>query len=1344
MKYLSLFILFILFSIALSAQQKYAVYFTDKNNSPYSIENPEQFLSQRAIDRRNRHSIGIDIQDLPVNPQYVQQLKDMGAKVPFTSKWLNCALVSCPQTLINQIEQLPFVSQIIYISPGAYSGKSGGDENLSNKFSNKLEKEEDFIPINPLEILTDYQYGNGHQQIDQINGIPVHQQGYTGQGVLIAVLDAGFQNVNSLPAAFGNIFSEGRMVYTLDVVTPGGNVYGSNTHSHGTNVLSCMAAYTNNSFVGTAPEALYALIRTEDADPEYLVECYNWVVGAEAADSIGADIINTSLGYTEFDDTSMNYTYSQMDGETPVASFAAKTAIEKGIFVTASAGNNGNDSSWPWMGSPGDTKYAASIGAVNASGTIAYFSSIGPNGVGDPKPNVLAKGVSATVYSTSGNISTADGTSFSSPISCGMYACLIQANPKIHPALLRDIVDETGDRYPNHDIVYGYGIPDFASALETVLSLSIMEVNGVEVDDSQGNNDSKLNPGETVNLNITVKNKSSETLNDVIAVLSTNDPNVTLINNTANFGTFSPEETKTLNNAFKISLNENALPNKSIKFYVTFTCNSKNIQGFFSVDVYGNLLEYKSYAIDDYEGNSNGILEPGETANFFVFIDNEGNEFAGGVSATLSTTSNLVTLNTDTYYLGYIIPSQTKYASYNVTVSEDAVSGEVLIPFVLQLTDVQGKTKSLQFTYSDKCGIIFELHDSFGDGWNGAAILVSFDDGSPTQSFTINSGGSSATYTLTIPTGVKVTLEWQKGSWDSECSFVVKYEGGDVIYNAPNAPATAGIFYSFVNYCGGSELPPQPPLQAPQYAVHFKDKNNTPYSIDNPLEYLSQRAIDRRNKFGIDITEDDLPVDPVYVEKINMTGAYVRDVSRWSNSVLVYAETEMVEAIQKLDFVEKIVYVKPAEGKCLNDDMQSKWKDEKIEITQGAKTDYDYGYAFAQIDQLNGIPVHKQGYTGDGVFVAVLDGGFAKANEVTGLAHLFESDRIVMERNIVEPNRSIYAEDISSHGTLVLSCMGGFLNGDYVGTAPQASYALILTEDARDKVEFLNEEYFWMIGAEVADSLGVDIINSSLGYTTFTDSLMNHTYSEMDGKTAISSIAAKMAAERGIFVNVSAGNSNGANVIFPWVGSPADTPEALTLGAVDLEGNIAYFSSLGPNGAGYPKPDVVACGYGAYVILTDNNIGTASGTSFSSPITCGMVACVIGAAPAKKPNEILQAVQKSADRYPEHDIQYGYGIPNFYKVLDLLGVLSIDENKKESKLISYPNPVNDKLYLIHNEKTIKTVEIYDITGRIVKSKSTNSHNTEVDIKGMSEGLFFVKVIYDNNESEMIKCVVRRW
>ena len=521
------------------------------------------------------------------------------------------------------------------------------------------------------------------------------------------------------------------------------------------------------------------------------------------------------------------------------------------------------------------------------------------------------------------------------------------------------------------------------------------------------------------------------------------------------------------------------------------------------------------------------------------------------------------------------------------------------------------------------------------------------------------------------------------------------------------------------------------------YAVHFKDKANSPYSISQPLDYLSQRAIDRRDKFGISITEVDFPVNPQYIESVRVTGAIVGASSRWSNSVLVRADNNSLDLIRELDFVDSIVYVRPDMSAVSQNGIHPKWISENAENSCKTAVENKYGYAFEQINQLNGVPVHEMGYTGEGVLIAVLDGGFQNSNKLTSLAHLFETDRVVLETNLVEPTVSIYS-GASSHGTSVLACMGGKIDGQYIGTAPAASYALIITEDVA--TEYIIEEYFWMIGAEIADSLGADLINSSLGYTTFDDKLMNHTHAELDGKTVISSIAVKMAVERGVFVNVSAGNSNGS--AFPWVGSPADAPDALTLGAVDITGDIASFSSIGPNGAGDLKPDVVARGEGACVILPNNGIAYRNGTSFAGPINCGMVACVLQAVPNKKPAEIHEAIQKSADRYPEHNFQYGYGIPDYVKVLKQFGFSSKPENKNVSKLIYYPNPVNDKLYLFNNEKVIKNIELYDLIGKLIKNVTIHANQTTIELKEISAGLIFVKVLYEDRAEDIVKCVLK--
>jgi hypothetical protein len=314
-------------------------------------------------------------------------------------------------------------------------------------------------------------YGNASNQIEQINGIKLHQKGYEGEGVLIAVLDGGFCKVNTI-SAFSRLYESGRLLMTKDFIEPNGDIYRSDISGHGTSVLSCMAAYLPNQMVGTAPKASYCLFRTEDTFSEYLIEEYTWVIGAEAADSIGADLINSSLVYTQYNDPAMSHNYSDMDGKTTIASTGARKAVERGIFVCTSAGNEGNNSSWHWIGTPADATEVLTVGAVQQNGQYASFSSIGPNAAGEQKPNVMAQGASAAIVNTAGEVTTGNGTSFSSPIICGMVACLMQASPFTNPETLKNAIETSSSLYTTPSYQMGYGIPDFYKVLQ---SLPVME-----------------------------------------------------------------------------------------------------------------------------------------------------------------------------------------------------------------------------------------------------------------------------------------------------------------------------------------------------------------------------------------------------------------------------------------------------------------------------------------------------------------------------------------------------------------------------------------------------------------------------------------------------------------------------------------------------------------------------------------------------------------------------------------------------------------------------------------------------------------------------------------------------
>ena len=457
MKHCFILLLIILLSQTVEAQ-KYAVFFKDKNGTPYSLSQPEEFLSQRALERRGKFDISLTDDDLPVNPAYVAALKDAGATVLFSSRWLNCTLIQCTTDVINPIKELACVDSVVLVYP---------------HHSSVQPQEEKPVIFNDFPSLKKYDpfYGNASNQIEQINGIKLHEKGYEGDGVLIAVLDGGFRNANTI-SAFNDLYKSGRLLMAKDFIEPDGDIYRAGISGHGTNVLSCMAAYLPNQMVGTAPKASYCLFRTEDTTSEYIIEEYAWVIGAEAADSIGADLINSSLAYIDYDDPAMSHSYSDMDGQTTIASVGARKAVERGVFVCVSAGNDGNNASWRWIGTPSDVAQALTVGAVQSNGQYASFSSIGPNAAGEQKPNVMAQGASAAVVNTEGAVTTSNGTSFSSPIICGMVACLLQASPFTKPEKLKNAIEASSSFYATPSYQMGYGIPDFYKTLQ---SLPVME-----------------------------------------------------------------------------------------------------------------------------------------------------------------------------------------------------------------------------------------------------------------------------------------------------------------------------------------------------------------------------------------------------------------------------------------------------------------------------------------------------------------------------------------------------------------------------------------------------------------------------------------------------------------------------------------------------------------------------------------------------------------------------------------------------------------------------------------------------------------------------------------------------
>lgn len=424
---------------------KYRISLKDKAATDYSLQKPEMYLSKKSIERRKRQGLEIDSTDLPVCKKYVDAIRKKGVHVLVTGKWDNFVTVSCNDSmLIAEIAGLPFVRSTERVWRGVAKRASERDS-LINK---------------PLR--TDSLYGPAITQIKMSHADRLHEAGFKGQGMTIAVIDAGFHNVDKIEA-MKNI----NILGTRDFVNPEADIYAES--SHGMSVLSCMAMNQPNVMIGTAPEASYWLLRSEDEYSENLVEQDYWAAAIEFADSVGVDLVNTSLGYYSFDDPTKNYRYRDLNGHYALMSREAAKAADKGIVVVCSAGNSGSGS-WKKITPPGDAENVITVGAVNKYGALAPFSSVGNTADGRVKPDVVAVGLGSDVMGTDGNLRHANGTSFSSPIMCGMVACLWQACPELTAKEIIELVRRSGDRAVFPDNIYGYGIPDLWKAYQSTVN----------------------------------------------------------------------------------------------------------------------------------------------------------------------------------------------------------------------------------------------------------------------------------------------------------------------------------------------------------------------------------------------------------------------------------------------------------------------------------------------------------------------------------------------------------------------------------------------------------------------------------------------------------------------------------------------------------------------------------------------------------------------------------------------------------------------------------------------------------------------------------------------------------
>ena len=503
--------------------------------------------------------------------------------------------------------------------------------------------------------------------------------------------------------------------------------------------------------------------------------------------------------------------------------------------------------------------------------------------------------------------------------------------------------------------------------------------------------------------------------------------------------------------------------------------------------------------------------------------------------------------------------------------------------------------------------------------------------------------------------------------------------------------------------------------------VYFADKPNAQYYFDNPLEMLSQRALDRRANQNIALDIKDVPIHQPYVDEVMASpGIEVKAKSKWFNAVHVRGDLSDINNLTNLAFVDHIQYADRTlnvQGRSTNTNRSTVVG--SVNKTLDTNVTFAYGNSGNQIQMLNAHLLHQQDFTGAGKIIAVMDAGFPSVDVISPFQRIRDNNQILGGYNFVDRNNNFYTRN--SHGTMVLSTMGGYVPNQLVGTAPDAQYYLFITEDINSENPV--EESNWVEAAELADSLGVDIINTSLGYFDYDNPNYSYIYDDMNGVTSFISRGADIAFSRGMICVTSAGNSGaGPN---PHIAVPADAINNLTVGAVRPDESYATFSSIGPSFDGRIKPDVMAQGQSAVVSSTSGVIGVANGTSFSGPIMAGAVASFWQAVPWATNQQVIDFVKQSADRFANPTALFGYGIPNFQTALDM-ALLSVNDNDFQ-KFLVYPNPASESLSIsFPTGFDSADFSLYNSLGQLVLDKNITS-NVTIAIENLNSGIYFYKI-----------------
>ncbi|SRR5579871_3002599 len=565
------------------------------------------------------------------------------------------------------------------------------------------------------------------------------------------------------------------------------------------------------------------------------------------------------------------------------------------------------------------------------------------------------------------------------------------------------------------------------------------------------------------------------------------------------------------------------------------------------------------------------------------------------------------------------------------------------------------------------------------------------------------------------------------------------------------------LLFTTLLYISGS-------AQFSRYIVQFTDKNGTSFAINNPITFLSQQAIDRRAKQNISIDSTDLPVNSVYLDSIlSVPGVQLLNLSKWFNQVLIkISDSNALQKINSFVFVKKTSPVATNVKPIKKDTVKNKFinvlsyrgkqdlSSHQPENLCGPDTNYyDYGNNYLQIHIHNGEYLHNLGFHGENTTIAILDAGFNGYLSNPVFDSVRQNNQVLGTYDYVNLKQSVNEEDV--HGAYCFSIIASNEPGAMIGSSPKSKFWLFKTEDVNS--EYPVEEQNWVAAAEFADSAGADLISTSLGYAYFDDSIFNLNYAQRNGHFSLITMAANFAFAKGMIVTASAGNSGTATDETKYVICPADGDSVLAVGATDVNGVIAPFSSWGPNSSGAIKPNVVSVGEGTVIALPNGDIKSGNGTSFSNPNLAGLIGCLWQAFPDFANYDIISAVQQSASQYNNPDNRYGYGIPDFKKAYAILmekKLLQADINSLANKWISvFPNPYTTDFTVLFKAKNTGNayLQLSDATGRIIQTTSavisSNQYYTErfSSAFSLARGVYFIH--YDDGKSKATLRVVKQ-